>query len=139
MAQRGIPQGMVFAAFVAPFLLGATMRFVDAAAGLPDTELALITCDPKTGRDVSDDAAAKAMAARDRTDREVERRDDSRQVRGALDQLPAEQRRVIELAYFGGFTHTEIAALLGLADGTVKGRIRLGLQKLRAEYEPIVA
>ena len=39
---------MVVAAFVAPFLLGATMRFVDAAAGLPDTELALITCDPES-------------------------------------------------------------------------------------------
>jgi hypothetical protein len=37
---------MVIAAFVAPYLLDATMRFVDAAAGLPDTELALITCDP---------------------------------------------------------------------------------------------
>ena len=39
---------MVFAAFVAPYLLGATMRFVEAAAGLPDTELALITCDPES-------------------------------------------------------------------------------------------
>jgi hypothetical protein len=39
---------MVIAAFVAPYLLDATMRFVDAAAGLPDTELALITCDPES-------------------------------------------------------------------------------------------
>src|SRR5437773_11605560 len=39
---------MVFAAFVAPYLLGTTMRFVEAAAGLPDTELALITCDPES-------------------------------------------------------------------------------------------
>jgi hypothetical protein len=38
---------MVLAAFVAPYLLDATMRFVDAAAGVPDTELALITCEPE--------------------------------------------------------------------------------------------
>jgi RNA polymerase sigma-70 factor (ECF subfamily) len=38
---------------------------------------------------------------------------------------------VIELAYFGGFTHTEIAAMLDTPVGTVKGRMRLGLEKLR--------
>jgi RNA polymerase sigma-70 factor, ECF subfamily len=85
----------------------------------------------KTGRDVSDDGAAAAMTARERTDLEVERRDDARQVRGALEQLPDEQRRVIELAYFGGFTHSEIASMLDLPAGTVKGRMRLGLTRLR--------
>ena len=44
---------------------------------------------------------------------------------------PHEQRRVIELAYFGGFTHTEIASMLDTPIGTVKGRMRLGLEKLR--------
>ena len=39
---------MVIAAFVAPYLLDATMRFVDAAATVPDTKLALITCDPES-------------------------------------------------------------------------------------------
>ena len=92
----------------------------------------------KTGRDVSDDAAAEAIAARDRTDREVERRDDARQVRGALDQLPAEQRRVIELAYFGGFTHTEIAQMLDIPAGTVKGRMRLGLTRMRLALGDLV-
>ena len=42
-----------------------------------------------------------------------------------------EQRRVIELAYFGGFTHSQIADMLELPAGTVKGRMRLGLVKLR--------
>ena len=52
-------------------------------------------------------------------------------MRGALEQLPAEQRRVIELAYFGGFTHTEIAQMLDIPAGTVKGRMRLGLTRMR--------
>jgi RNA polymerase sigma-70 factor (ECF subfamily) len=85
----------------------------------------------KTGRNVSDDVAAEGMAARERTDHEVERRDEARHVRGALEQLPAEQRRVIELAYFGGFTHTEIAQMLDIPAGTVKGRMRLGLTRMR--------
>ena len=52
-------------------------------------------------------------------------------MRRAIDELPSEQSQVIELAYFGGFTHTEIAELLETPVGTVKGRMRLGLQKLR--------
>lgn len=58
-------------------------------------------------------------------------------VRHGLGELPPEQSRVIELAYFGGFTHTEIADMLGLPIGTVKGRMRLGLDKLRSRFEPL--
>ena len=46
--------------------------------------------------------------------------------------LPEEQRRTIELAYFGGYTQTEIAGAMGVPVGTVKGRMRIGMQKLRA-------
>ena len=49
--------------------------------------------------------------------------------------LPAEQLQVLELAYFSGYTHTEIADLLGLPLGTVKGRMRLGLKKIRAYFD----
>ena len=49
-----------------------------------------------------------------------------------LGQLSVEQRQVIELAYFGGLTHTEMAEQLGLPLGTVKGRLRLGLERLRS-------
>jgi RNA polymerase sigma-70 factor (ECF subfamily) len=56
---------------------------------------------------------------------------DAATARAALDMLPPEQKQVIELAYFGGLSHTEIAAQLAAPIGTVKGRIRLGLDHLR--------
>ncbi len=52
-------------------------------------------------------------------------------VQSALQQLPVEQRQALELAYFGGLTQQEIAARLGNPLGTIKTRMRLGLQKLR--------
>ena len=69
--------------------------------------------------------------APERTDVEVARREESRNVRAALETLPSEQSRVIELAYFGGFSHSKIAEMLDTPIGTVKGRMRLGLDKMR--------
>ena len=57
------------------------------------------------------------------------------QVREALRTVPSEQRKVLELAYFSGYTHTEIAELLDLPLGTVKGRMRLGLKKIKEFVE----
>src|SRR5687767_6186229 len=54
-----------------------------------------------------------------------------RSVRAALQDLPEAQRRTIELAYFGGYTQSELAELMGVPLGTVKGRMRIGLQKMR--------
>jgi RNA polymerase sigma-70 factor (ECF subfamily) len=57
------------------------------------------------------------------------------QVREALRGLPPEQLKVLQLAYFSGYTHTEIAELLDLPLGTVKGRMRLGLKKIRDYFD----
>lgn len=82
-------------------------------------------------RELFDERVAEQLRSPLQTAAEAERRDDARRVRTALDQLPVDQRRVIELAYFGGFSHSEIANMLDLPAGTVKGRMRLALTKLR--------
>jgi RNA polymerase sigma-70 factor, ECF subfamily len=56
----------------------------------------------------------------------------STQLRAAMATLPDEQREAIELAYFGGHTYREIAGIVGIAEGTANGRLRLGLAKLRS-------
>lgn len=60
--------------------------------------------------------------------------DDARRLRELMVALPDAQREVIALAFFGQLTHAEIAARLALPVGTVKGRMRLGLSKLRAGF-----
>ena len=90
-------------------------------------------------RRVSDEGIEERLPGAERTDVEVARRDEAREVRSALDGLPTEQLRVIELAYFGGFSHSEIAAMLDAPVGTVKGRMRLGLAKMREALGPVEA
>ncbi len=80
---------------------------------------------------VEEEGIAERLVAPERTDVEFARRDEAREVREALEQLPGEQSKVIELAYFGGLTHVEIASMLKMPVGTVKGRMRLGLAKMR--------
>jgi RNA polymerase sigma-70 factor, ECF subfamily len=82
-------------------------------------------------RRASDEGIEERFEAVERTDVEAARREESGIVRSALGALPADQSQVIELAYFGGFTHTEIAEMLDAPVGTVKGRMRLGLKKMR--------
>jgi RNA polymerase sigma-70 factor, ECF subfamily len=69
----------------------------------------------------------------DLTDDEAIRRHEARELRGVLSELPAEQSKVIQLAYFAGFSHSEIAEVLGMPLGTVKGRMRLAMEKIRAQ------
>jgi RNA polymerase sigma-70 factor, ECF subfamily len=87
-------------------------------------------------RRASDEGIEERFEARERTEVEAARREEASTIRGMLQTLPDEQSTVIELAYFGGFTHSEIAEMLGAPIGTVKGRMRLGLEKLRGQLAP---
>jgi RNA polymerase sigma-70 factor (ECF subfamily) len=64
---------------------------------------------------------------------------DSQRVRSALAALPDEQRSPIEMGFFGGITHEEIARRTGIPLGTIKTRIRTGLRKLRTELQGAVS
>lgn len=86
---------------------------------------------PKLDQD--DDGVLEARPAEERTETEAIRRENSRELRGAMRELPTDQSQVIELAYFGGFSHSEIAEMLNMPLGTVKGRMRLGLEKIRSQ------
>jgi RNA polymerase sigma-70 factor (ECF subfamily) len=83
------------------------------------------------GRDPLDDLPAEGDVEGGSASREWESL-----CRGAIGELPAEQRRVLELAFFDGLTHQEIAQRTGNPLGTVKTRIRLGLMKLRERMRP---
>lgn len=84
-----------------------------------------------------DEAIWQRLEAPDRTEDEVAGREQAHAIQSLLDDLPCDQRRVIDLAYFGGFTHVEIADILDIPVGTVKGRMRLGLEKLRGAAESL--
>jgi RNA polymerase sigma-70 factor (ECF subfamily) len=86
-------------------------------------------------RNTFDDSVAEQIQAPERTDVEVARRDEAREIRAALEELPPDQSRVIELAFYGGYSHSEIAELLGAPIGTIKGRMRLGMEKMRSSLE----
>lgn len=60
---------------------------------------------------------------------------DSQVLHKLLEQLPTEQRQLIDLAFYQGYTHSELAENLNLPLGTVKTRLRMGLQKLRSLWE----
>lgn len=83
------------------------------------------------GRDPLDDLRAKEDVEGESASREWESL-----CRAAIAELPVEQRQVLELAFFEGLTHQEIAERIRTALGTVKTRIRLGLMKLRERMRP---
>ena len=80
-----------------------------------------------------DEATLEQRPSSDFTDEQALQRESAREVRGALSELPDEQSKVIQLAYFGGFSHSEIAEMLSMPLGTVKGRMRLGIEKIRTQ------
>jgi RNA polymerase sigma-70 factor, ECF subfamily len=125
-------------AFVAVWLRVQTFR---AEAGSVRTWIIAITRNaaidrlrkergPRTNLPLFDSVLAESSSAREVaiiTDRQV--------MAKALSRLPPEQRYVLELAYFGGYSYPEIAQALDVPVGTIKSRIRLTLEKLRASIE----
>ena len=109
---------------VRPWLLGMVRnRSIDALRKL----------DVHARRRIDAERLQERLRAADSTPDTAERAEEASTVRGALAVLPADQRDVVELAYFGGLTQREIAEHLDLPLGTVKGRTRLAFDKLRTE------
>ena len=81
--------------------------------------------------DSDDDGILESRPGEDRTDELAFRRETQREVQEVIAGLPDKQSKVIKLAFFGGFSQSEISEMLELPLGTVKGRMRLGLEKLR--------
>jgi len=100
---------------------GRRTRAIERAASLSDEGVAA----PLARPEASPDHAPELDEAR-------------RLVQQSLLELPLPQRRVIELAYFGGLSHSEIAAQLQEPLGTIKTRMRTGLEKLRVSLGPLL-
>jgi RNA polymerase sigma-70 factor (ECF subfamily) len=87
----------------------------------------------------ADDDVLHAVRAPDSVADEVVARAQARDLLSLLARLPDAQREVITLAFYGQLTHSEIAAHLDLPAGTVKGRMRLGLQRLREDMKHVAS
>lgn len=137
LGERGLAEDVVQEAFLSVWRLGATY---DARKGAVRSWLLTIvhhrtidqlrTMRSKRSADTSIEYALP-LPAREDTWAEVSQGLEGERVRAALATLPPEQRQVVDLAYFGGLTHAEIATRTGIPLGTVKGRMRLALEKLR--------
>jgi RNA polymerase sigma-70 factor, ECF subfamily len=91
--------------------------------------------DQLRGRREQTDIEDVVLATDARLDEAADRNRASERVRGVLAGMPAEQRKALEMAFFQGLTHTEIAQQNGDPLGTVKTRIRSGLQQLRKAFQ----
>jgi RNA polymerase sigma-70 factor (ECF subfamily) len=141
VGERGAAEDVVQEAFISIWRSGA--RYDRARGSVRSWMLGIVRnraidfLRSKSGRapklDFDDDAALEQRPSAELTDAEALRRETTHELRGALGELPGEQSKVIELAYFGGFSHSEIATMLEVPLGTVKGRMRLGLEKIRGE------
>ena len=81
--------------------------------------------------------AAELVPSRDDTESRALQRLDGERMRGLVAGLPAEQRRAIGLSFYSGYSYSEVAGILGVPVGTVKSRMRRGLEGLRRSLEPI--
>jgi len=141
VGERGAAEDVTQEAFISIWRSGA--RY-DAARGSVRTWMlgivrnrAIDFLRSKAGRapklDFDDDSILDQRPAEELTEAEALRRETASELRGALGELPGEQSKVLELAYFGGFSQSEIATMIGVPLGTVKGRMRLGLEKIRGQ------
>jgi RNA polymerase sigma-70 factor, ECF subfamily len=107
----------------------------DASRGKLATWLAVIArnraIDHLRKRPLEDDIEGLPISTGVSLENEAEQRLAVEKIRGALSRLPQEQRRALEMAFFEGMTHTEIASKTGDPLGTIKTRIRAGLMALR--------
>jgi len=110
--------------FKAWFMTIARNRVMDALHNRSEQERLLVT-------DAIDDLLVDAIDHTANVEVHVQTNEDGRQVAQALVALPTEQRRALVMAYFGGLSQSSISKQLNVPLGTVKKRIRLGLQKLR--------
>jgi len=90
---------------------------------------------PDEDRGVESTAAAPVAAAGPSPEQAALSADDVKRVRTALDTLPENQRALLDLAYYSGLTHAEIAEKTGIPLGTVKTRIRSGMDALRSALQ----
>jgi RNA polymerase sigma-70 factor (ECF subfamily) len=141
VGERGAAEDVVQEAFISIWRSGA--RYDPARGSVRSWMLGIVrnraidVLRSKAGRapklDFDDEAVLEHRPAAEQTEAEALRRETAAEMRGVLDELPGDQSKVIQLAYFGGFSHSEIASMLGVPLGTVKGRMRLGLEKIRGQ------
>jgi RNA polymerase sigma-70 factor, ECF subfamily len=142
LGERGIAEDVVQEAFLNIWRQGVTY---DAARGSARTWVLTIVHHRAVDQ-------IRSMRTRNRVDTEIKdavplpshedtwgtvaQTLETERVRQAMTRLPPEQRLVVDLVYYGGYTHQEIADHLGVPLGTVKGRLRLALEKLRDSLRP---
>ena len=141
VGERAVAEDVTQEAFISIWRSGA--RFDQARGSVRSWMLSIVrnraidVLRSKAGRapklSFDDDAILEARPSEEFTDEEALRRETAQELRGALGELPNDQSKVIELAYFASFSHSEIAEVLGVPLGTVKGRMRLGLEKIRGQ------
>lgn len=138
LGERGIAEDVVQEAFLNIWRQGATY---DAARGSARTWVLTIVhhraidqirSARARNRADTEITVALPLPAPEDTWATVAETLETERVRNAMARLPPEQRQVVDLIYFGGMTHQQVADRVGVPLGTVKGRLRLALEKLRA-------
>lgn len=114
-----------FQAWAMKVVKNRALDSVRSAASRPRTQSGVTADDPAPAADSKSDSPQDEVLARGERDALL----------ASLRQLPEAQAEVIVLAFYGELSHSEIAAQLDLPPGTIKGRMRLGLEKLRREME----